>query len=196
MDNETVLVAGATGFLGGQVVEELLKRRKNVRALVRPGSDATKLESQGVQISRGDMLDAASLDRAMTGADAVITTAAGYTKRYKNATEIDTTGNANLAEAAHRTGIRRFVLTSILTSDQAKDVPHFWNKKLAEDRLEQLGVPFVAIRPGTYLDQVTATSGDPFTNRRFTWLGNPAIPMTFVLTPDIARNLAGTDPSA
>ena len=65
----------------------------------------------------------------------------------------------------------------------------FWHKKLAEDRLEQFGVPFVAIRPGAYLDQVAVTSGDPFTNRRFTWLGNPAIPITFVLTLDVARNL-------
>lgn len=59
----------------------------------------------------------------MHGADAVITTAAGYTRRGKNAQDIDTIGNSNLAEAAHRTGIRRFVLTSILTSDQTPNVP-------------------------------------------------------------------------
>jgi uncharacterized protein YbjT (DUF2867 family) len=68
--------------------------------------------------------------------------------RGKNANDIDTIGNANLAEAAHRIGIRRFVLTSILTSDQTPQVLHFWHKKLAEDKLEQLGVPFVALRPG------------------------------------------------
>ena len=40
-----VLVVGATGSLGGKVVDELLKRGKNVRALVRPTTDAGKLES-------------------------------------------------------------------------------------------------------------------------------------------------------
>ncbi|MEU0177815.1 SDR family oxidoreductase [Streptomyces massasporeus] len=149
-----VLVVGATGSLGSKVVDELLGRGKNVRALVRPASDAGRLESRGVEIARGDMLDVNSLVAAMNGADAVITTAAGYTRGGKNADDIDTVGNANLAEAAHRTGIRRFVLTSILTSDQTPDVPHFWHKKLAEDKLEQLGVPFVALRPGAFLDQV------------------------------------------
>src|SRR5437763_5471542 len=77
------------------------------------------------------MLDVVSLLAAMNGSDAVITTAAGYTRGGKNADDIDTIGNANLAEAAHRTGIRRFVLTSILTSDQTPQVPHFWHKKQA-----------------------------------------------------------------
>src|SRR6476661_4665354 len=104
-EQEPVLVVGATGSLGGQVVDQLLDRGKKVRALVRPSSDASKLEAKGVEIARGDMLDLDSLVAAMTGADAVITTAAGYTRRNKNANAIDTIGNANLAEAAARAGI-------------------------------------------------------------------------------------------
>ena len=83
-----VLVVGATGSLGGKVVDELLKRGKNVRALVRPTSDASRLESRGVEIARGDMLDVDSLVAAMNGADAVITTAAGYTRGGKNAHDV------------------------------------------------------------------------------------------------------------
>lgn len=189
-DNSPVLVVGATGNLGGQVVDELLARGKNVRALVRPGSDASRLEAKGVEIARGDMLDLDSLVRAMTGADAVITTAAGYTGARKNAHQIDTVGNANLARAASQAGVRRFVLTSILTSDQTPDVTHFWHKKLAEDKLEELGVPFVALRPGAFLDQVTQIGGDPFEKKRLIWLGSKTTPLTFVLTADLARYLA------
>jgi uncharacterized protein YbjT (DUF2867 family) len=185
-----VLVAGATGFLGGQVVDALLSRGKSVRALVRPGSDATTLESKGVEIARGDMLDVDSLVQAMTGADAVITTAAGYTKRNKNATEIDTTGNANLAAAAAQASVRRFVLTSIVTSDQTPQVSHFWHKKLAEDELERNDVPFVALRPGAFLDQVTQMNGDPFEKKRLMWFGTKTVPLTFVLTADVASYLA------
>src|SRR5829696_6508856 len=152
---QPVLVVGETGFLGGKVVDELLDRGKSVRALVRSTTDASRLEGRGVEIARGDMLDVDSLVAAMNGADVVITTAAGYTRGGKNANDIDTIGNANLTEAAHRTGIRRFVLTSILTCDQTPDVPHFWHKRLMEDRLQALGVPFVALRPGAFLDQVT-----------------------------------------
>src|SRR5207253_1646544 len=141
------------------------------------------------EIARGDMLDLDSLVTAMDGADAVITTAAGYTRGGKNATDIDTIGNANLAEAAHRTGIRRFVLTSILTSDQTPGVPHFWHKKLAEDKLEDLGVPFVALRPGAFLDQIATMGGDPIEKGRIMWLGKARTPLTFVLISDLARYL-------
>jgi uncharacterized protein YbjT (DUF2867 family) len=185
-----VLVVGATGNVGMQVVDELLQLGKPVRALVRPTSDAGKLEARGVEIARGDMLDLPSLVRAMTGADAVISTAAGYTRGGKQAHDIDTIGNSNLAEAARRAGVRRFVLTSILTSDRTPDVPHFWHKKLTEDKLESLGVPFVALRPGAFLDQVAQFRGNPFEKRSAMWMGNPDVKLTFVLTTDLARYLA------
>ncbi|GAA5191690.1 NAD(P)H-binding protein [Arthrobacter gyeryongensis] len=189
-DTKPVLVVGGTGHVGGKVVDELLARGKSVRALVRPGSDASKLEAKGVDIARGDMLDLDSLVAAMTGADAVITSAAGYTRRDKRALEIDTTGNTNLAVAASRTGVRRFILVSILTSDQTPDVPHFWHKKLTEDKLEELGVPFVALRPGAFLDQITQMGGDPFEKKRLMWFGTKTVPLTFVLTSDLAGYLA------
>lgn len=187
----SILLVGGTGFLGSQVATELLKRGKQVRALVRPGSDASRLEAAGADIARGDMMDPDSLDRAMSGVDAVVTSAAGYTRHSKGDTpDIDTRGNSNLAEAAHRGGVRRFVLTSILTCDQTPDVPHFWHKKLMEDRLEQLGVPFVALRPGAFLDQVTRFGGDPIAKGKLMWMGSPRVPTTFVLTPDLAGYLA------
>jgi uncharacterized protein YbjT (DUF2867 family) len=193
----TVLVVGGTGMVGSQVLAKLLSRGKQVRALVRPGSDATRLETAGATIARGDMMDLDSLVRAMDGADTVITTAAGYTRHSKGDTaQIDTIGNSNLAEAASRTHVRRFVLTSILTCDQTPEVPHFWHKKLAEDRLEELGVPFVALRPGAFLDQVNRFGGDPFSKGRLTWLGSSRIPLTFVLTADLASYLAAATDAA
>jgi uncharacterized protein YbjT (DUF2867 family) len=189
-DNAPVLVVGGTGFLGGQVVTELLSRGKRVRALVRPASDPAGLQRAGVEIAHGDMMDPPSLLRAMDGTDAVISTAAGYTRHSKGDTdEIDRTGNRNLADAASRTGVHRFVLTSILTCDQTPQVPHFWHKKLAEDRLEELGVPFVSLRPGAFVDMITRM-GDPFAKRRLMWAGSPTIPLTYVLTQDMAGYLA------
>jgi uncharacterized protein YbjT (DUF2867 family) len=178
-------------MLGGQVVAELRSRGDRVRALVRPSSDARALERAGAEIARGDMMDSASLLKAMDGADAVISTAAGYTRHSKGDTDkIDTIGNRNLADAASRSGVRRFVLTSILTCDQTPQVPHFWHKKLAEDRLEELGVPFVALRPGAFLDMITQMGGDRFAKRRLMWFGSPTVPLSFVLTQDLAGYLA------
>ncbi|WP_077490980.1 SDR family oxidoreductase [Sinomonas mesophila] len=186
-----VLVVGGTGFLGSKVAAELLARGKTVRALVRPGSDAGRLEEAGAEIARGDMLDPGSLDRAMAGVDSVVTSAAGYTRHRKGDTAVtDTVGNANLIDAAHRAGIRRFVLTSILTCDRVPKAAHFRHKKEAEDRLEQLGVPFVALRPGAFLDMLGQFGGDPFAKGRLVWAGSTRVPLTYVLTTDVAACLA------
>ena len=186
-----VLVVGGTGLARRTGGHRAALRGKRVRALVRPGSDATRLEQAGAEIARGDMMDLPSLQQAMDGADAVISTAAGYTRHSKGDTdEIDTIGNHNLAAAASHAGVRRFVLTSILTCDQTPHVPHFWHKKVAEDRLEQHGVPFVSLRPGAFLDMITRMGGDPFAKRRLMWFGSPTIPLTFVLTQDVAGYLA------
>ncbi|GAA3314597.1 SDR family oxidoreductase [Arthrobacter ramosus] len=189
-DSGPVLVVGGTGMLGSQVVSRLLRGGKQVRALVRPGSDGSRLEELGATIARGDMMDPESLVHAMDGVDAVITSAAGYTHhREGDSPVIDTVGNTNLVDAASRAGVRRFVLTSILTCDQTPDVPHFWHKKLTEDRLEELGVPFVALRPGAFLEQITRF-GDPFSEGRLTSFGSPGVPLTYVLASDLAGYLA------
>jgi uncharacterized protein YbjT (DUF2867 family) len=186
-----VLVVGATGALGRKVVDALHQRDKKVRALVRPGSDASALEAQGVDIARGDMMDPPSLRAAMSDMDAVITTAAGYTRRRKSdSTEIDVIGNRNLADAARETGVPRFVLTSILACDKAPDVPHFWHKKLAEDFLEERGVPFVALRPGAFLDQSRDFMAEGVAKGRIMAMGAADVSWTWVYTPDLGRALA------
>jgi hypothetical protein len=87
------------GFLGRQVVAELLARGKRVHALVRPGSDASVRGPQ-VHVVGGDILDRASLDPATPGVDAVVTSAAGYTRRRKTDTsDTDLEGNRNLSVA-------------------------------------------------------------------------------------------------
>lgn len=63
------IVTGATGLLGSHVVEKLRQQGKSVRALIRPESDASFLESQGVEVQRGNLLDPSFLDKALKGAD-------------------------------------------------------------------------------------------------------------------------------
>jgi uncharacterized protein YbjT (DUF2867 family) len=189
--NGPVLVIGATGHLGRQVAAALLERGKHARAFVRPETDATVLPA-GVDVKRGDMLDPASLRAAMDGADAVVTSAAGYTRRRKaDTSEADTTGNRNIGDAVLATGVRRLVFTGILRSDEAPDVPHFWHKVLAERFYTDAGVPYVSLRPGAFFDQVAEMmpGGGPRSGRLISPMA-PDVPQTFVLTADVAAALA------
>jgi len=72
------LVTGGTGFVGANLVRELLADGHTVRVLARPGSDRRALDGCQVEIAEGDLLDAASLARAVAGARHVYHAAADY----------------------------------------------------------------------------------------------------------------------
>jgi uncharacterized protein YbjT (DUF2867 family) len=190
--NRTVLIVGATGHLGGKVARVAAQRGWRVRALVRPSTNADTLTALGAEVVSGDLLDLASLERAMRDCHAVISSAIGYANRKQGdlAGSADTEGNRNLADAALSARIGRVVFCSVLTCDRAQEVPHFWHKKLSEDYFEQRGVPFVALRPGAFLDQGPNDFWAPGLRAgRLRFASDPNVPATFVHTEDVARCL-------
>lgn len=191
MTPKTVLVIGGTGHVGRKVIAVLRKRGVAARAMVRPGSDASAIEGPGVTIVRGDMMDPPSLDAAFAGVDAAISCAAGYTKRRKTDTaSTDRVGNANLAQAARRSGVGRYVLNSILACDDAPEVSHFADKAVAEAELRALGVPFVALRPGAFLDQADDFAATNAQKNAFMGIGDrDETRWTWVYTQDLAESL-------
>lgn len=155
MQKKTILVAGATGYLGSKVIDRLLQEEVEIRALVRPSSDASKLEAQGIQILRGDITQKKTLTVPLTGIDALITTAIGYSNRKKGDSlkAVDDVGNKNLADIAKELNVPRFVFTGVLNSEMASSVPHFWQKKQTEDYFDKIGLNYVSIRPGAFINQ-------------------------------------------
>lgn len=109
------LVTGGTGFVGGAVVRELLRRGHQVRVLARASSKTEALEQLGVEIARGDILDRASLTAALGGCDTLFHAAAIYEMWVPDEdvlmrTEIE--GTANAMEAALAAGVSQVVYTS------------------------------------------------------------------------------------
>ena len=158
MNKKIIILAGATGYLGEKIAKELHLQGAHVRAMVRATSNRTKLEKLGItDFITGDMMDPASLENALgqsPKADAIIASAAGYTGHTKGDNhKTDTEGYKNLADAAKAANIPRFVLISILECDKAREVPHFYHKHLVEKYLREIEQPFIALRPGAFLDQ-------------------------------------------
>lgn len=191
---KTILVIGGTGHLGGKVIRELLKLDVKVRVLVRRGSDARELQSRGVSVFEGDLSDPKSLPPALKNVDAVITTAIGYTYRRKGDTlkSVDDLGNRNLVDAVKKLNIPRFIFTSILTADKAQSVPHFWQKKLIEDYMDEKGVSYVSLRPGAFLDQNPKMDffAPGLKKGKLSVLGSKTTKWSYILTDDLAGYLA------
>src|SRR5262249_54055175 len=103
----TVLVSGAAGFVGSAGVTALLAQGATVRAFVRPTSDLGNLAEQPVELAFGDLRDRASIDRAVTGCEAVFHVAADYrlwVPRPNEMFESNVTGTRNVMEAAAAAG--------------------------------------------------------------------------------------------
>jgi uncharacterized protein YbjT (DUF2867 family) len=76
-NSPTVLVAGATGFLGSEICRQLISKIKNVKGLVRATSDSNKvaqLKESGVETIEGDLKNKDSLENALHGVSAIIST--------------------------------------------------------------------------------------------------------------------------
>lgn len=137
----TILVIGATGTVGSQVIEQLTKRGADVRALVR---DTTKANfPAGVDIVQGDLLDVDSLRSAFAGVSTLF---------LLNAVVADEYTQALIAlNIAQEVGIERIVYLSVIHADRYLNVPHFAGKYGVERMIEQMGLNATILRPAYYI---------------------------------------------
>lgn len=108
-------VTGASGFIGGNLVHELLERGHEVRALMRPGSDRRALDGASVEIISGDVTDRAALARGLRGCDWCFHVAASYylwLPDYSPMYRANVEGTRAVLEEAWRAGCQRIVYTS------------------------------------------------------------------------------------
>ncbi|MDL5365892.1 NmrA/HSCARG family protein [Xanthomonas sp. NCPPB 2654] len=138
----TILVTGATGTVGRQVVEQLVKRGADVRALVRDPAKA-KLPAS-VDVVQGDLLDVDSLRSAFSGVSTLFLLNAVVADEYTQALIA-----LNVARSA---GIERIVYLSVIHSDVYVNVPHFAGKYGVERMIEQMGLHATILRPAYFID--------------------------------------------
>lgn len=111
-----VVVAGATGAIGAEVVRELQSRGSRVRALVR---EPARLTTEPEEIFVGNLLNPRTLEGSCAGADAVVSCAGAslaskiFTYRAETFYTVDDGGNRNLLHEAEEAGARRFGYVSV-----------------------------------------------------------------------------------
>ncbi len=137
----TILITGASGAIGRQVVQQLVGRGAAVRALVR---DPAKIDfPAGVDVVRGDLLDVASLRSALNGVSTLFLLNGVVPDEFTQALM-----TLNLAREA---GIDRIVYLSVIHSDRYLNVPHFAGKFGVERMLEQMGMGATILRPAYFI---------------------------------------------
>jgi dihydroflavonol-4-reductase len=108
-------VTGATGFLGSHVARAVSDQGAELRLLVRATSNLKNLQGLKAETAIGDLRDAASLEKAMSGCDTVFHVAADYRLWVRDPAEMyksNVDGTRALLDAARKSGVRRVVYTS------------------------------------------------------------------------------------
>jgi dihydroflavonol-4-reductase len=108
-------VTGATGFLGSHVARVLSEKGARLRLLVRPTSDLRNVDGLNADRVVGDLRDAGSIEKALSGCEVVFHVAADYRLWVRDPAEMyrsNVEGTRSLLEAARKQGVRRVVYTS------------------------------------------------------------------------------------
>jgi dihydroflavonol-4-reductase len=167
-------VTGASGFIGANLVRELVARGHRVKALVRPASDVRGLNGAEVQRFEGDVNDRAALRAALSGCDWCFHVAASYhlwLPDYRPMYAANVDGTRNVIEVAAALGCARIIYTStvgciglprsdnghIVPSDETTPLPeselsnHYkrskWQAEQAAMELASRGIPVIIVNP-------------------------------------------------
>ena len=138
----TILITGATGNVGRNVVDQLVQRGANVRALVRDPAKAN-LPAQ-VEVVQGDLLDVDALRAAFSGISTLFLLNAVVPDEFTQA--LLTLG------VAREAGVKRVVYLSVIHSDVYVNVPHFAGKFGVERMIEAMGFNATVLRPAYFMD--------------------------------------------
>ena len=180
-----VVLAGAFGHLGQDILRELVKQGHEVIATGRSVREVEGLT--GYTAVAADCQKPETLRGLCDGADVVISTV-GLTKASATVScyDVDYQGNMNLLAEAKRAGVRNFAYVSVLKADGNPSVPMLDAKAKFEAELKKSGLDWVIFRPSGYFYDIAKVFMPMIEKGKVTLLGNKAVHCNVVDTPDFA----------
>jgi NADH dehydrogenase len=183
------LIIGGTGSMGRAAVKRLLELDKPTRVLTRTPEKASDLQQLGAEIVAGDLTDAASLQRACAGAEAIIMAAHSLLGRGKTSSaHVDGEGGKRLVDVAKAAGVKHFVYTSIFGVRPDHPVDFCRTKYAVEQHLRASGMPFTILRPSAFFVPHATMTGEPLLKKgKTTVFGQGNGVRNFIYAGDVAE---------
>lgn len=187
-----IIVAGATGHVGGEVCRLLAEQGHHVRALVRPTSDSARVDALrelGADIVEGDLQSPDSLARACAGAATVVSTASATASQQAadDVINVDTDGQLSLVDAAIGAGVQQFIYVSF-SGNIVVDTPLRRAKRAVEQRLRETDMTYTILRPSFFMEiWLSPPLGFNVPDGQVTVYGDGTAPISFISLYDVAR---------
>lgn len=182
----SMLVIGATGTLGRQVVRRALDEGYEVRCLVRPRPvPADFLREWGATTVSGDLSNPEELPAALVGIHTIVDCATG--RPEEPIQKIDWEAKVKLIQSAKAMGVQRFVFFSIDKCDQYQKVPLMRIKYCTEKYLEASGLNFTTLRLCGFMQPLISAYAVPILEEQSVWGTNDQTRIAYMDAQDVAK---------
>ena len=146
-----ILITGATGKVGSELVEQLVADGQAVRALVRDPEKASRTLPTAVELSRGDLSDAESIEEAMAGVDQLFLLGPVDQRMVEM--------EAHAVAAAKAAGVKQLVKLSAIGADANSSRFFLAVHGKSEQNVRASGVPFTFLRPNFFMQNLLGAAG-------------------------------------
>jgi uncharacterized protein YbjT (DUF2867 family) len=141
----TILITGATGNIGGEVVKHLVQKKLPLRALVRDRAKASHLDTQGIELAQGDFSQPESLPAALQGVEKAFLVLPNIPNQV--ALECD------FVDAAKQAGVKQIVKLSVMRAGEVPSTFQRWHRQI-EQHLEKSGMAWTHLRPNMLMQNM------------------------------------------
>lgn len=155
-NNMNILLAGATGYLGAYITDQLQSQLFNYKVIARNPNTLIKKGIDSNRIIKAELTDPTTIENCCEGVDIVISTV-GITRQKEGLTymDVDYQANLNLLNEALKSGVKKFIYVSVLNGKQLRHLKICDAKERFVEKLEESGIDYCVIRPNGFFSDLS-----------------------------------------